>query len=62
MTNLFRQLPEMNWFAATHFRDKALSTQVLLIKQMTIKDWLTARNISNDQSIRILDKFLARKY
>lgn len=61
MTTLFRQLPEMNWFAATHFRDKALSTQVLLIKQMTIKDWLTARNISNDESIRILDKFLARK-
>lgn len=61
MTTLFRQLPETNWFAATHFRDKALSTQVLLIKQMTIKDWLTARNISNDESIRILDKFLARK-
>lgn len=35
MTNLFRQLPEMNWFAATHFRDKALSTQVFIIKQMT---------------------------
>lgn len=27
-TTLFRYLPEINWFTATNFRDKALSSSV----------------------------------
>lgn len=61
MTTLFRQLPEMNWFAATHFCHKTLSVNTSIVIKTNDNDWLTARNISNDESIRILEKFFARK-
>lgn len=51
----------MNWFAETNFRDKTLSINTSIVIKTNDKKWFTARYISDDESIRILEKNFARK-
>lgn len=54
-TAIFRQLPEMNWFAATNFRNQTLSTPKLLL-QLPGKYWSVARIIRDNEALANIDK------
>lgn len=44
---LFRDLPEIDWFAASYFQGQTLSTPVFLT-QLNGKYWFAASNIRNE--------------
>lgn len=49
----YMYLPEKNWFTATNFRDKALSSSVFfyLLLKLCGKYWSAARNIRNNEAL-----------
>lgn len=50
MTFLFRDLLEINWFAATNVGDQVISTPVLLLKPYS-NDWFATRFLCDHKAI-----------
>lgn len=55
-TTIFRDLPEMKWFAVTNFCDQALYTHCFFLLQLHGKCWFAVRNIHDNEALANLLK------